>query len=211
MHFLLKALIMKSEYINDNTILDIGNAQKGLNQVLFNNRNINQNQVYIAHIITDYICKIALGAENCIQLNDLLLQNYAQTNPKKLIDFWLFVQNQNSENIALNDNLEITSRDFLKMAFAELGVEVEFSGKNQYEKGVIIDVDEDLANKFGLNLDILKQGQTVVKIDVNFNHLLMPQNVFLQDHIQIANGINLQSAIQLSIQIHLQIINNINN
>ncbi|TAH00301.1 MAG: hypothetical protein EAZ15_09390 [Sphingobacteriales bacterium] len=207
---MLKALTMKNEYTKENTILDTDNEQKGLNQVLFNCQNINQNQVYIAHIITAFICKIALGIEPCLHLNDLLLQNNAQTDQKKLIDFCLLVQNQNCEKAEFNDNLEITLRDFLKMAFAELGVEIEFSGKNHYEKGVIIDVDESLANKLGLNLDFLKQGQTVVKIDVNFNHLQMPQNVFLQDYIQVTDSINLQNVINLSILTHLQIINSIN-
>ncbi len=202
---------MKGEHTKENTILNTYNAQKGLNQVLFNCQNINQNQIYIAHIITSFICKIALGIETCLHLNDLLLQNYVNTNPKKLNDFCLFVQNQKKEKTVFNDNLEITLRDFLKLAFAELGVEIEFSGKNHYQKGVIIDVDEDLANKLCLNLDVLKPGQTVVKIDVNFNHLKMPQNVFLQDDIQITESINLQNLINLSIQTHLQIINSINN
>ncbi len=202
---------MKGEHTKENTILNTYNAQKGLNQVLFNCKNINQNQFYIAHIITSFICKIALGIETCLHLTDLLLQNYVNTNPKKLNDFCLFVQNQKKEKTVFNNNLEITLRDFLKMAFAELGVEIEFSGKNHYEKGVIIDVDEDVANKLCLNLDVLKPGQTVVKIDANFNHLLMPQNVFLQDDIQVTESINSQNLINLSIQTHLQIINSINN
>ena len=59
-------------------------------------------------------------------------------------------------------------RDFVKMTFAELGIEVEFSGKDEHEKGVIIGVDEILIAELGLNTTQLKQGQTVVKVDPRY-------------------------------------------
>jgi GDPmannose 4,6-dehydratase len=45
---------------------------------------------------------------------------------------------------------------------------VEFSGKNEHERGVIIDVDYDLAKQFGLDTDLLKFGQTLIKIDPKY-------------------------------------------
>jgi GDPmannose 4,6-dehydratase len=54
------------------------------------------------------------------------------------------------------------------MAFADVGVEVEFSGKDEHERGVIIDIDEDKLKELGLNNDHLKFGQTVIKIDPRY-------------------------------------------
>jgi len=51
------------------------------------------------------------------------------------------------------------------LAFAELGIEIIFSGKDVNEKGVIIDVDQQKVNELGLNDDVLKQGQTIVRVD----------------------------------------------
>lgn len=62
-----------------------------------------------------------------------------------------------------NDDL-ITVRDYIRLTFAELGIEVEFSGKNEFEKGVIIDMDEARVAELGLNPDALRFGQTVVKV-----------------------------------------------
>jgi GDPmannose 4,6-dehydratase len=59
-------------------------------------------------------------------------------------------------------------RDFIKLAFGELGIEVEFSGKDDNERGVIIDIDEDRVAELGLNKDALKFGQTVVKVDQKY-------------------------------------------
>jgi GDPmannose 4,6-dehydratase len=54
------------------------------------------------------------------------------------------------------------------MSFAELGVEVEFSGKDEQEKGVIIDVDQQKIEELGLNAEALKFGQTIVKVDSKY-------------------------------------------
>jgi GDPmannose 4,6-dehydratase len=59
----------------------------------------------------------------------------------------------------------ITVRDITRIAFAELGIEIEFSGKNDREKGVIIDIDDDKIMALGLSTNALKFGQTVVKIN----------------------------------------------
>ena len=83
--------------------------------------------------------RIALGTENCLYVNDLSAV-------------------MNNKNAA-----DITVREFVKMVFAELGIEVEFSGRNEHEKGVIIDVDENSVIRLGLSTDALKFGQTVVR------------------------------------------------
>jgi len=59
-------------------------------------------------------------------------------------------------------------REFVRMAFAELGITVEFSGKNEHETGVIIDIDPEKVTALGLNDEALKLGQTVVKVDPKY-------------------------------------------
>ena len=54
-------------------------------------------------------------------------------------------------------------RDFIRQAFIDLGIEVEFSGKGLQERGVVIDIDTDRVNELGIDPDILRFGQTVVK------------------------------------------------
>lgn len=64
-------------------------------------------------------------------------------------------------------DLEITTRDFIREAFQENGIEVEFSGKGAFEKGVVIDIDEEVMQQLGLNPDVLRFGQTVVRVGGN--------------------------------------------
>jgi GDPmannose 4,6-dehydratase len=54
------------------------------------------------------------------------------------------------------------------MSFAELGIEVEFSGKDEHERGVIIDIDEDKAESLKLKVESLKPGTTIVKVDPKY-------------------------------------------
>ena len=63
-----------------------------------------------------------------------------------------------------NGDTETTTRDFIRQSFLDLGVEIEFSGKGNYEKGVVIDMDAEKLNELGLNPDTLRFGQTVVKV-----------------------------------------------
>jgi len=59
-------------------------------------------------------------------------------------------------------------REFVRLCFAEIGIEIEFSGKDKHEKGVIIDIDDERAAELGLNTDALRFGQTVVRVDEKY-------------------------------------------
>lgn len=58
-----------------------------------------------------------------------------------------------------------TMRDHLRQAFFDQGIEIEFSGKGAYEKGVVIDMDTDRMQELGLDADVLRFGQTVVRVE----------------------------------------------
>ena len=59
-----------------------------------------------------------------------------------------------------------TQRDLLRQAFFDNGIEIEFSGKGTYEKGVVIDMDTERMQELSLDPDLLRFGQTVVRIEV---------------------------------------------
>jgi GDPmannose 4,6-dehydratase len=54
------------------------------------------------------------------------------------------------------------------MSFAELGIDIEFSGKDENEKGVIIGLDEALLTQHGLKSDKLFLGSTIVQVDPKY-------------------------------------------
>jgi GDPmannose 4,6-dehydratase len=102
------------------------------------------------HIVTAVV-KIAAGRQECIYLDDLSAP-FART----------------------------TTREFVRLCFAEVGIEIEFSGKNMYEKGVIIDTDEELLLELGLATDGTKFGQTVVRVNTQAGESLLLREEELQ-------------------------------
>ena len=81
---------------------------------------------------------------------------------------WLILQQERAEDFVIATGVTTTVRDFVRMSFAELGIDIEFSGKDEHEKGVIIDIDEQVISKLGLKGENLKPGQTVVRVDPKY-------------------------------------------
>src|SRR5690606_3580194 len=78
------------------------------------------------------------------------------------------LQQEMPEDYVVATGITTTVRDFVKMSFAELGIDVEFSGKGELEKGVIIDADEERLAELGIGSEHIKYGQTVVKVDPGY-------------------------------------------
>jgi GDPmannose 4,6-dehydratase len=81
---------------------------------------------------------------------------------------WLMLQQDKPEDFVIATGVTTTVRDFVRLAFANRGVDIEFSGRNEHEKGVVIDKDDDRMIELGLNPESLKFGQTVVKVDPKY-------------------------------------------
>jgi len=138
------------------------------NGILFNHESPLRGETFVTRKITRATAKICLGLQNCLYLGNLSAQRDWGHAKDYIEAMWLMLQQEKPEDFVIATGVTTTVRDFVRMSFAELGVEVEFSGKNQNEKGVIIDVDEEKAISLGLNLERLKQGQTVIRVDAKY-------------------------------------------
>lgn len=135
------------------------------NGILFNHESPIRGETFVTRKITRAASKIVLGLQNCLYVGNLSAQRDWGHAKDYIQAMWLMLQQDKAEDFVIATGVTTTVRDFIKMSFAGLGVEVEFSGKDRYEKGVIIDVDQQKAEELGLNLDALRFGQTVVKVD----------------------------------------------
>ena len=135
------------------------------NGILFNHESPIRGETFVTRKITRAVAKIALGLQNCLFLGNLSAQRDWGHAKDYIAAMWLMLQQDVPEDFVIATGVTTTVRDFIKMAFAELGIEVEFSGKDENEKGVIIDIDEERIHELGLNADMLRFGQTVVKVD----------------------------------------------
>ena len=138
------------------------------NGILFNHESPVRGETFVTRKITRAVSKIALGLQDVLYLGNLSAQRDWGHAKDYVEAMWLMLQQDKAEDFVIATGITTTVREFIKMAFLELGVEVEFSGKDQNEKGVIIDIDEQKVSELGLNPDALRFGQTVVKVDPKY-------------------------------------------
>jgi GDPmannose 4,6-dehydratase len=138
------------------------------NGILFNHESPIRGETFVTRKITRAASKIALGLQTCLYVGNLSAQRDWGHAKDYIEAMWLMLQQDVAEDFVIATGVTTTVREFIKMAFAELGIEVEFSGKEANERGVIIDIDLQKAEELGLNIDALKPGQTIVKVDEKY-------------------------------------------
>eukprot|EP01118_Nematostelium_gracile_P015140 TRINITY_DN6007_c0_g1_i1.p1 TRINITY_DN6007_c0_g1~~TRINITY_DN6007_c0_g1_i1.p1 ORF type:complete len:379 (-),score=41.97 TRINITY_DN6007_c0_g1_i1:33-1169(-) len=138
------------------------------NGILFNHESPLRGETFVTRKITRAAAKIALGLQRCLYLGNLSAQRDWGHAKDYIEAMWLILQQQQPEDYVIATGITTTVRDFVRMAFAELGIEIEFSGKDQHERGVIIDVDYDQVQALGLNPKHLHPGQDIVRVDARY-------------------------------------------
>jgi GDPmannose 4,6-dehydratase len=138
------------------------------NGILFNHESPIRGETFVTRKITRAAAKIAMGLQECLYVGNLSAQRDWGHAKDYIEAMWLMLQQEKAEDFVIATGVTTTVREFIKMAFGELGIDVEFSGKDENERGVIIDVDQQKVETLGLNPDALKLGQTIVKIDSKY-------------------------------------------
>jgi len=138
------------------------------NGILFNHESPLRGETFVTRKITRAAAKIALGLQKCLYLGNLSAQRDWGHAKDYIEAMWLILQQEKPEDFVIATGITTTVRDFVRMSFAELGIEVEFSGKDQNEKGVIIGLDVEVVSSLGLDPEKLFLGSTVVKVDPKY-------------------------------------------
>ena len=138
------------------------------NGILFNHESPLRGETFVTRKITRAACKIGLGLQSCLYLGNLSAQRDWGHAKDYIEAMWLILQQDKAEDYVIATGITTAVRDFVRMSFEEMGITVEFSGKEEKEIGVIIDIDKEKAGQLGLNLDTLKLGNTVVKVDPKY-------------------------------------------
>ena len=138
------------------------------NGILFNHESPLRGETFVTRKITRAACKIALGLQKCLYLGNLSAQRDWGHAKDYIEAMWLILQQEKAEDFVIATGITTTVRDFVKMSFAELGITIEFIGKDENEKGVIIDVDTELVAQLGLNASVIHLGMEVIKVDPKY-------------------------------------------
>ena len=88
--------------------------------------------------ITRATAKIALGMDNCLFLGNLDAKRDWGHAKDYIEGMYLILQQEKPEDFVLATGITTTIRDFVKMSFAELGIELGFRGKDEKEEGFVV-------------------------------------------------------------------------
>lgn len=108
-----------------------------VNGILFNHESPLRGETFVTRKITRGVAKICLGMQDKIFLGNLDARRDWGHAKDYVEAMWRILQQDEPEDYVIATGVTTPVRDFVKMAFGELGIEVEFKGRNEKEVGII--------------------------------------------------------------------------
>jgi len=108
------------------------------NGILFNHESPRRGETFVTRKITRATAKIALGMDNCLYLGNLDAKRDWGHAKDYVEGMYLMLQQEKPEDYVLATGITTTIRDFVKMSFSEIGVELEFRGKYEEEEAYVV-------------------------------------------------------------------------
>ena len=130
------------------------------NGILFNHESPLRGETFVTRKITRGVAKIGLGLQDKIYLGNLDAQRDWGHAKDYVEAMWLILQQPEPEDYVIATGVTTPVREFVRMAFAEIGVELEFKGKAEKEVGIVASSS---------NPDfILPAGKEVIAVDERY-------------------------------------------
>lgn len=121
-----------------------------VNGILFNHESERRGETFVTRKITLAAARIKHGIQDKLYLGNLdALRDWGYA--KDYVEcMWLMLQQDVPEDYVIATGLQYSVRYFCELAFKEAGIEIEWQGKNENEKGVcketgvvLIEIDEN--------------------------------------------------------------------
>ena len=106
------------------------------NGILFNHESPRRGETFVTRKITRAAVRIKLGLEDKLYLGNLSSKRDWGHAKDYVEGMWRILQQDEPKDYVLATGVTTTIRDFCKMAFAELGIDIEFKGEGVEEVGI---------------------------------------------------------------------------
>ncbi len=107
------------------------------NGILFNHESPVRGETFVTRKITRAVAKIALGMQEKLYLGNLSAKRDWGHAKDYVEAMWLILQHYEADDFVIATGITTEVREFVKMAFDELGIELEFRGQGIEEKGFV--------------------------------------------------------------------------
>lgn len=129
------------------------------NGILFNHESPQRGETFVTRKITRATAKIVLGIEDCLYLGNLNSERDWGHAKDYIEGMWLILQQEKPEDFVLATGVTTTIREFVRLAFDEVGIEIGFKGEGEKEVGFVVKC---------YDIYQLEVGRVVVKVDPKY-------------------------------------------
>ena len=130
------------------------------NGILFNHESPRRGETFVTRKITMATAAIALGKQDCLYLGNLNAQRDWGHAKDYVEAMWRILQQDIAEDYVIATGITTYIREFVRMSFAEVGIELEFEGENENEVAKVKSCSNPLYQ--------LEIGKTIVRIDPKY-------------------------------------------
>ncbi|HMO33462.1 MAG TPA: GDP-mannose 4,6-dehydratase [Lacibacter sp.] len=111
------------------------------NGILFNHESPLRGETFVTRKITRAAAKISMGLQDKLWLGNLNAQRDWGHAKDYVEAMWMILQQDAPDDYVIATGVTTEVREFVKMAFREAGIELEFKGSQEQEVGVVVSCD----------------------------------------------------------------------
>lgn len=133
------------------------------NGILFNHESPIRGETFVTRKITRAAAKIALGLQDKLYLGNLSSKRDWGHARDYVEAMWRILQQEEPEDYVIATGVTTEVREFVRLAFREVGVEIAFQGEGLQEKGIAEGVDHKRLEK--VDGRGIERGRVLVEVD----------------------------------------------
>ena len=130
------------------------------NGILFNHESPLRGETFVTRKITRAVAKIGLGLQEKLYLGNLNAKRDWGHAKDYVEAMWLILQQEEAEDFVIATGITTTVRDFVKMAFGEIGIKLVFKGNDEKEHAEVVSCSNP---EYQVNV-----GKVVVAVDPKY-------------------------------------------
>ncbi|MDB5116103.1 MAG: GDP-mannose 4,6-dehydratase, partial [Mucilaginibacter sp.] len=130
------------------------------NGILFNHESPLRGETFVTRKITRGVAKIALGLQDKLFLGNLDARRDWGHAKDYVEAMYLILQQDEPEDFVIATGVTTPVREFVRLAFAEVGIDIEFSGEGADEKAIVVNCTNPSYQ--------LPKGKEIVAVDPKY-------------------------------------------
>ncbi|MCB9252664.1 MAG: GDP-mannose 4,6-dehydratase [Flavobacteriales bacterium] len=138
------------------------------NGILFNHESPIRGETFVTRKITRAASRIALGLQDKLYLGNLNAKRDWGHAKDYVEAMYLMLQQPQAEDYVIATGITTEVREFVRLSFLDLGIELSFKGSNENEVGIISGLDTERLKFLEVENPNLTLGQEVVFVDPKY-------------------------------------------